>query len=109
MRKGKMISQGAHAVLKIFTDRITDTGFLETTVEMDEWLKTDYTKIALAVNSEEELLTLQKIAEEQNIPNALIKDLGKTEFNGVETYTALAIGPAQIDIIDGISGHLKLL
>lgn len=37
-----------------------------------------------------------------------ITDVGRTEFNGVPTITALAIGPNKSEDIDKITGHLKL-
>lgn len=39
----------------------------------------------------------------------LVKQYGFTEFHSVPTYTALAIGPAESEKIDEITGHLKLL
>ena len=51
---------------------------------------------------------LRKI-EKANLPNAVITDIGKTEFGGVPTVTAMAIGPADSDEINKITGHLKLL
>ena len=38
----------------------------------------------------------------------MIIDLGKTEFNGEPTKTCLAIGPNKTELIDSITGHLKL-
>ena len=128
MRKGKMIAQGAHASMKILTDLIlnieddleivipsTDQKLklLGCTLHPEDplykWLIGDFTKIVVGCNSEEELLELQKKADESNILNALITDLGKTEFNKVNTNTCLAIGPDKSDKIDSITGHLKLL
>lgn len=42
-------------------------------------------------------------------PCALIQDHGLTEFGGVPTYTAVAIGPAEDVVIDRITGELSLL
>jgi peptidyl-tRNA hydrolase, PTH2 family len=39
----------------------------------------------------------------------LITDAGHTEFKGVPTKTCLAIGPNDVDEIDVVTGHLKLL
>lgn len=38
----------------------------------------------------------------------LVTDSGKTEFDGVPTHTAIAIGPNQVEQIDAITGGLKL-
>ena len=113
MRKGKMIAQGAHASMKVFFDRIE---YLDTsmkvngiTPQMLEWINGIFTKVVVSVKSEEELLDIQKQANEKGLPNALIKDVGKTEFNGIPTYTCLAIGPDEAEEIDKITGELKLL
>ena len=119
MRKGKMIAQGAHASMKVILDEMNQThnyaDFKELTIEMtiggalDKWLLGTFTKIVVGCNSEEELLALQRKAAEECLRNALIQDIGKTEFHGQPTYTALAIGPEESSVIDSITGHLKLL
>jgi peptidyl-tRNA hydrolase, PTH2 family len=113
MRKGKMIAQASHAVLKVFLDRLVqqdDNNYsLPLTNEMKEWMEGFYTKICVGVNSEEELLEIYQKATEADLPVALITDMGLTEFHGVPTKTCLAIGSAKSEAIDGITGHLKLL
>jgi peptidyl-tRNA hydrolase, PTH2 family len=73
-----------------------------------KWLEGSFTKITVYVNTEEELLELERKAEEANLPNTLITDSGKTVFKGVPTKTALAIGPWWSDEIDKITGGLPL-
>lgn len=113
MRKGKMVAQGAHASLKTFTDlfRLTEEGKAELslTPEMVEWLMTDYRKICVGVNSEEELLALHNQAKDAGLPTSLVRDHGLTEFGGVPTHTAVSIGPARAEDVDKITGHLSLL
>ena len=82
---------------------------VELTKNMDEWLKVLFTKICVSVDSEDALLATAKKADDARIPNALIQDSGKTEFDGVPTYTCLAIGPDDADKIDKINGELPLL
>ena len=115
MRKGKIAAQVAHASMKVLLDRqITLVNkselVLELTPEMYSWLFEEaFTKICVSVNSEQELLDLQTKANELNVPNALIVDSGRTEFNGVPTVTCLAIGPHKEEVIDSITGGLPLL
>jgi PTH2 family peptidyl-tRNA hydrolase len=121
MRKGKMIAQGSHASMKIFFDRLSDvtdydyeptfdyTYTLRVTKEMKEWIEGKFTKIVVGVNSLDELLEIHDKAMQAKLPVCLIEDSGATEFHGVATYTCLAIGPADADTIDAITGHLKLL
>lgn len=63
----------------------------------------------MAVNSEQELLDIYKRAIDANLPCVLIQDNGLTEFKGLKTYTAVAIGPASDTEIDKITGDLPLL
>ena len=118
MRKGKMIAQGAHASMKAILDLmdVSDWGpYVERSMVIQkhkplyEWLEGQFTKVVLACNCELELLSYELLAKQAGLIHALIRDAGKTEFNGVPTYTALAIGPGPAEEIDKITGHLKLL
>ena len=117
MRKGKMVSQGAHASLKVFTDDMKiEQGVnsikrvlnFESGCPMSAWLDGIYKKVVLAIDSEEGLLELHQHAIKAGLPTSLIQDLGLTEFNE-PTYTAVAIGPWWPDEVDALTGTLKLL
>lgn len=121
MRKGKMIAQGAHASMKVFFDRIPEEskgipeGFrgvdipMHVDTPMMEWLSGSFTKVCVRVESEQDLDQVYQHAKELGLPCALIVDSGKTEFNGIPTKTCCAIGPAESDKINEVTGHLKLL
>jgi len=128
MRKGKMIAQGCHASMAIFLDRLgpisarkeqfltlppKDIGYTCTlfgiTEEMKQWITGQFTKIVVSVDSEEELLHCYALAKNNKLLCSLIQDVGKTEFHGESTFTAVAIGPAESEDIDRITGSLKLL
>lgn len=116
MRKGKMIAQGAHASMKVFFDRMAchdDDSIVimpeQLTEEMREWMQGSFTKVTLGVNSEEELINVYKSADAVGLPCSIIEDAGKTEFGGIATLTAVAIGPAKSEDIDAITGKLSLL
>lgn len=104
MRRGKECAQVAHASMKVFFDRMSIdnyishkggskysktylyTYFCEFTKNMKEWMNGLFTKVVVSCDSEEELLALQKVAENMNIINALIQDAGLTEFKENCTY-----------------------
>lgn len=112
MRKGKMCAQAAHASMKVFFDRAFSKKFLmqiSLTPEMLKWINDKFTKIVVGVNSEFELLETYNQAVKTGIVCSLIQDCGLTEFNGIPTYTAVAIGPDYSEKIDLITGHLSLL
>src|SRR4051812_22214839 len=112
MRKGKMIAQGAHASLKVFTDRgelIDQTFSVSLTGAMAAWLGGRFTKVCVSVESEEALDTIIASANAAGVPCALIVDAGVTEFHGVPTKTCCAVGPAWTDEVDAITGGLPLL
>ena len=113
MRKGKMIAQGAHASLKVLTDRrraVDEHAFtFELTPAMAAWLCGRFTKVCVSVDSETALDAVVERARAANVPVALIVDAGRTEFHGVPTKTCCAVGPAWTDEIDAITGELPLL
>lgn len=102
MRKGKMVAQGAHAAMKATIENLHRP-------EVKFWLAGAFTKVVVSVDSEQELFDLQASALREGLICSLIIDNGDTEFNGVKTPTAIAIGPALSEYIDKITGSLKLL
>lgn len=114
MRKGKIAAQAAHASMKAVLEHgdWTDADCYELQNmprTLVDWLRGSFTKIVVSCNSEEELLDVYKKAQEKDIPCAIIQDNGTTEFKGVKTYTAVAIGPEEVEIVDSITRELKLL
>lgn len=119
MRKGKIAAQVAHASMGVFFKRFgryvspnmnaTYSFTVRVNEPIDTWIRGAFTKIVVSCNSEEELLELYDKVNENNIPCCLIQDSGKTEFHGIPTYTALAIGPDEVSKIDEMTSHLKLL
>jgi PTH2 family peptidyl-tRNA hydrolase len=65
-------------------------------------------KICLYVKTQQDLLKVWKDIEASGLPCALIKDSGLTEFGGVETYTAIGIGPAFSDELRPLTEGLSL-
>lgn len=111
MRKGKIAAQCAHASLSALLRpavRATTPGTNPLPVPMsheaDQWLRFGQAKIVLSVDDEEALMTAHAAALEADLPCSLITDAGHTEFKGVPTRTALAIGPAAVADVDRITG-----
>lgn len=111
MRRGKEMAQSSHASMAVLLQFIKSDGThtLYENPSIREWLEGRFTKIVVSVESEEELLRVYTRAQEQGLPTALIQDCGATEFHNVLTYTCIAIGPAEAEELDKITGHLKLL
>lgn len=101
MRRGKEIAQGAHASMKATLENLEHPS-------VKAWLDGPFAKIAVSVDSEEELLGIVEKAKDAGLITATIIDSGRTEFNGHPTLTCAAIGPASSEELDPITGHLKL-
>lgn len=119
MRRGKEIAQGSHASIAFLTRKIQSyaknkgvdevSDFMKKMSDAElEWINGIFTKVCVTVNSEAELLEVEKKAKEAGLECHLITDRGLTEFNGVPTHTCLAIGPDEAEKIDLITGELKL-
>ena len=112
MRIGKYVAQGAHASLGALLSlgSLIDNDFV---IPMNnpfvrEWIVGRFTKIALYVETDEELVAIYNAAQKAGIASAIIQDAGLTEFNGIPTLTAVGIGPDDEEAINKITGHLKL-
>lgn len=102
MRAGKMVAQGAHASLAVILDNQDDP-------RVKEWLNNSFTKVVVRVESEAELNAVHLSAIRAGLLSEYIVDNGATEFNGVKTPTAVAIGPDTPENLHPVTGHLRLL
>ncbi len=100
LSKGKIAAQVAHASLESYKKSSSE--------DQIEWEAWGSKKVVLKVDGLRELITLQKAASKARVPNALIKDAGKTEVEP-GTVTVLGIGPCDEDEIDRITSHLSML
>ena len=113
MRRGKEIAQGSHASMEFLLHQVRDDlqdSPKEVSVALTEtekaWISKGMAKVCLRVNSEEELLNHHQKARAAGLKSYLIQDSGRTEFHGVPTFTACAIGPDDEQKIDAITGDL---
>ena len=112
MRKGKMVAQGAHASMAAILNLARREGndlVIPLDTRIEPWLTGRFTKICVSVNSEAELLAIHQEAKANGLVTALILDAGLTEFGGIPTHTAVAVGPDLAANIDVITGTLPLL
>ncbi|MCW3993356.1 MAG: peptidyl-tRNA hydrolase Pth2 [Candidatus Bathyarchaeota archaeon] len=103
MSKGKIAAQAGHAAVSA-----TEEARKHFKEWWKAWLREGQCKIAVKVESEKELLELEKQSKELAIPCALIIDRGLTEIPP-GTITCLGIGPAPAEKIDKITSMLPLL
>lgn len=117
MRRGKEIAQGSHAAGEFIVHQLREKLLaggshspvaVELTPAEVSWITLGIAKVCLQVGSEEELLRYFESAKAAGLPAHVIRDSGRTEFHGVPTFTACAIGPAEVEKIDAITGELSL-
>ena len=115
MRRGKEIAQGAHASSAWLTallgrpaTSLTGTFVVSLTKAELAWLNSGSRKITCQVPGETEILALKARADELGIEAHVITDAGTTEFDGVPTITAIAIGPDWDELVDKVTGNLAL-
>ena len=103
MRKGKVAVQVAHAAVSAAEEarkRFTEW--------WEAWLREGQCKVAVRVDSLEEILQLERRTRELRLPFALITDRGLTQIDP-GTTTCLGIGPAPSSLVDTLTGSLSLL
>lgn len=98
MGKGKLAAQVAHAAVEA-ADR---------SKWKREWMTEGQKKTVLRCDTEEALINLFEEAKRAGLPVALIRDAGHTQLPE-NTVTCLGIGPAPDDMLDKVTGKLKLL
>jgi len=113
MRKGKLAAQVAHAAMKFLVDNNEAIRGDELVVKISPaeaaWLTGSHAKVVVGVDSADALNDLVLKAKMAGVEVHEIIDEGRTEFHGVPTLTCAAFGPCEADILDMITGDLKLI
>ena len=102
MDKGKVAAQCSHATLVAYQRAL---GYAPEYLK--RWEDYGTAKITLKINTEKEMLDLQKKARKAGLVAVSILDAGKTQI-AAGSRTVLAIGPGPLKLIDTITGDLKL-
>ncbi|XP_055677162.1 probable peptidyl-tRNA hydrolase 2 [Lutzomyia longipalpis] len=103
MGKGKIAAQCGHAAVGAFQSAMRKIPHI-----VRRWENSGCAKIAVKVESEEELMQIRHRANALQLSTCLIRDAGRTQIEP-NTKTVLAIGPAPCQEVDKVTGHLKLL
>jgi len=98
--KGKLAAQVAHASTEAMLAADRDA--------VDEWRQNGAKKVVLKVKDEAELLKFKQLAGQQKLRPVMITDAGRTVLEP-GTTTCLGIGPVDEDILDKLTGSLKML
>jgi len=101
--KGKLAAQAGHAAVSA-----AEEARKRWRTWWEAWLYEGQRKIAVKVKDEQELLYFEAKAKDLGLPNALIVDRGLTQVPE-GTLTCLGIGPGPADLVDRLTGKLKLL
>ncbi|KAI0082246.1 peptidyl-tRNA hydrolase II [Panus rudis PR-1116 ss-1] len=103
MTTGKIAAQCGHATLACYKALQKSNPSL-----LKHWERTGQAKIALRGDSEDALLELEAIAKSLNLCARSIIDAGRTQV-AARTRTVLGIGPAPVDLVNKVTGKLRLL
>jgi len=100
MSKGKVAAQVAHAS--------TESVLKSDSQKVKAWRNKGMKKVVLKVDGEEELLKFKKLAGSAKLVVALIRDAGKTQIEP-GTLACLGVGPDKVELIDKVTGKLKIM
>ncbi|EDO07267.2 putative peptidyl-tRNA hydrolase 2 mitochondrial precursor [Babesia bovis T2Bo] len=103
MGKGKIAAQCGHAALGAYIDSINRKN-----PYLNEWMNQGQKKVVLKVKSKEDMAELKRSAAAAHINYHITCDAGRTQIPA-GSYTVIAIGPAPENVVNKITGHLKLL
>jgi len=103
MGTGKKCAQACHASVTA-----ADIVRVQDKKTWKQWMNSGQKKVILKINNIEEMNEITRKLRTKKIPYFVVKDAGLTQLPP-GTITAVGIGPVKSEIIDEITGHLKLL
>lgn len=102
MGKGKIAAQCCHAALGAFKKaKSKNVAFLK------NWEHDGARKIAVKVNTEDELLTIYALAKSLGLVTSIIQDAGRTQIEPGSKTVVGVFGPEEL--VDQVTRHLSLL
>ncbi len=105
MSRGKLAVQVAHAAVMAACMAYRSSRWRDW---FDEWWRTGQKKVVVRGGGEADLLRLAGLAERLGLPVSIVRDAGRTEL-APGTLTAVGVGPGPSDLIDRVTGGLKLV
>lgn len=102
MGKGKVAAQCAHAAVSAYKQVQRKNPEL-----LKQWEYCGQPKVVVKAPDEDTLIDLLGHAKEVGLPVSLIQDAGRTQI-APGSRTVLGIGPGPADLIDRVTGDLKL-
>lgn len=102
MTKGKVAAQCAHAAIMCYKKSVK-----EAPKAVTQWEMFGQTKVTLKAENEDVMMELVKRARARGIVACLVHDAGHTQV-AAGSATVLGIGPAPAELVDKVTGHLKL-
>ena len=100
MGKGKIAAQCCHGSIGAYKRTSPE--------KIKKWENEAYAKVVCKVGSLDVLLEIKKQIAQRNISYYLVVDAGRTQIP-TSSVTVLGIGPDEDEIIDEVTGDLKLL
>ncbi|CAM6036088.1 unnamed protein product [Sphagnum compactum] len=101
MGKGKLASQCSHATVGLYK-KICNRA----PKAVQRWETCGQAKVVTKVESEAELLSLQRQARRLKVPSHITTDAGLTQTNPNSRTVMALLGP--VDLVDQVTGRLKL-
>lgn len=105
MSKGKTAAQCSHAAVLCY-QRAQSSSNKKTILE--SWNFCGQPKIVLRIDSLDDMIQLEQKARQSNVIAEIVRDAGRTQLEP-GTATVIGIGPDNLEMIDKLVSHLKLL
>ncbi|XP_047511475.1 peptidyl-tRNA hydrolase 2, mitochondrial-like [Pieris napi] len=103
MSKGKIAAQCGHAAVGAY-----EKALKRDPEGLKSWQMTGQAKVAVKTDSVDEIKQIADNAKKMGIITSMIRDAGRTQI-APNSITVLGIGPAPKNVVDKVTGHLKLL
>ncbi|KAJ7102150.1 PTH2-domain-containing protein [Mycena belliarum] len=103
MTPGKISAQCGHATISCYKTLVKRNPQL-----VKHWERTGQAKIALKATSEKQLVELEAMAKGLNLCARSVRDSGLTQVEP-GARTVLAVGPGPVQLINRVTGKLRLL
>lgn len=102
MGKGKVAAQCCHAAVDLCKQLKRSNPKL-----LHQWESTACAKVVVKAPDETTLIDLAKKGQSLGLEVCIIRDAGRTQI-APGSKTVLGVGPGPVDLVDQVTGHLKL-